>query len=187
MALRAVLWLQLWLVIFVLFDFIIVSSLSSIPLIHSLFDVRNLITLAMYLIIFGLIFYCYYDRSERARKSLLVLLFSSHSSAPERLFVSIALFGAPFIALSNIFFTVGCVLLARLWRNDVWLATQLDDRWTIALHAVDWILFDLWWPICRHNRFLSASIRTQIGFVARRHRHNHCVRCTCLICVYVCW
>jgi tetratricopeptide (TPR) repeat protein len=73
-------------------------SFDCIPLVHSLADPRNLITLAMYCAIVALVAAPFWLADERGRQLLLAL----------------ALFLCPFVALSNIFFTVGSTIAERL-------------------------------------------------------------------------
>lgn len=73
-------------------------SFDCIPLVHSLADARNLITLAMYGAIVALFGAALWLRDERGRQLLLAL----------------GLFLCPFIALSNLFFTVGSMVAERL-------------------------------------------------------------------------
>ncbi len=73
-------------------------SFDCIPLVHSLADPRNLITLTMYAALAALIGVAFWLRDERGRQLLLAL----------------GLFLCPFIALSNLFFTVGSMVAERL-------------------------------------------------------------------------
>ncbi len=73
-------------------------SFDCIPLVHTLADPRNLITLAMYGAIVALFAAAFWLRDGRGRQLLMAL----------------SLFLCPFVALSNIFFTVGSTIAERL-------------------------------------------------------------------------
>lgn len=98
-------------------------TMGTIPLVQSFLDVRNLATIAFYVILFSASFKCLLNFNERNRNILTM---------------SMSLIVFPFLPASNLFFPVGFVIAERvLYLPSMGFIMLIAYGWSILFRKID--------------------------------------------------